>query len=98
MHLFFFDSLILFILGPPLEALPGQHAFQEVDKNVSNRLDVISSRLLNPQMSIHRCVPCRASELLFVLVWNVLTGFWVSESFCKPEINHVHYMLRSFRW
>lgn len=58
-------------------------------KNVTKRLEIISSRLLNTQMSIDRGVPGGTSQVLVLPVRDVQVSLGVSVLFGQTEINHI---------
>lgn len=50
--LFLFDIRVLLSLRAPGEALPGKRSFQKVENDVTNGLEVVSSRLLVPKVGV----------------------------------------------
>ena len=70
--LLFLDSVVFVILCLSLKALPRQGPFQKVQKNVTNRLQVISSGLLHTDVRINGSVPRRSSQGLAIPVGYML--------------------------
>lgn len=52
-NLLLLDLLVLLLDVSSLQVLPGQRSSQEVHEQVSQRLDIVSSTLLNSQVSAH---------------------------------------------
>lgn len=55
-----------------LQALPRQWAAQEIHKHVTQRLQVISTRLLSTEMCVYWHVPRRAGQRFMLPIWYVL--------------------------
>src|ERR1700730_8160123 len=70
-HLLFHDAVILLLLGSCLQALPGKRAAKEVHENVSERLQVVTTGLLDAQMRVDGCVASRAGQVLVLPVGDV---------------------------
>lgn len=51
--LLFLNVRVLFGLGSAWKSLPGQRTFQEVEQHVTNRFQVVSSRLLVTNVSVN---------------------------------------------
>ena len=100
----FHDSVVLLLLGSSLESLPWKLASKEVllvssdsqlryteayHEDITKRLEIISTRLLNTQMSIDRGVPGSTSQVLVLSVWNMEVCLGVSVFLGKTEINHI---------
>ena len=79
----FHDSVVLLLLGGSLESLPWKLASKEVllvssdsqlryteayHEDITKRLEIISSRLLDTQMGIDRSVPSSTSQVLVLPV------------------------------
>jgi hypothetical protein len=58
-------------------------------KDVTKRLEIISSRLLNTQMSIDRSVPCGTSQVLVLPVGDMQVSLGVSVFLGETEINDI---------
>jgi hypothetical protein len=69
--LLLFDSGVLFLLRFAWESLPWQRAFQEVQQDMSDALEVISSGLLITDMSVDAGVSCSTCQVLSVSEGNV---------------------------
>jgi len=87
--LLFSNFLVLLLVGCSLKALPRKTTPQEVHKNVSQCLQVISSRLLASKMGVDTHVTRGARQALALPVWNVLLGLGVPVLLRHTEINNV---------
>lgn len=100
----FHDSVVLLLLGSSLESLPWKLASEEVliisstplagrkvayHEDITKRLEIISTRLLNTQMSVDRGVPGGTSQVLVLSVWDMEVCLGVSVFLGKTEINHI---------
>ena len=72
LNLLLLDVVVLLILGAAWKSLPGELTLQEVEKNVTNSLQVISSRLLDSLMSGNRGISGGSSQILAIFVGNML--------------------------
>ena len=70
--LLFLDGGVLLGLRSTRETLPRQRATQEVEDDVTDSLEVITSRLLVTQMGVDRGIAGRSREVLAVTEGNVL--------------------------
>ena len=87
------DVGVLFSLRPSGKALPRQRTFQEVQDDVTDRLQVIASRLLVTKVSIDRCVAGCASQVLAVAERDVLAiGGLVA--FGQSKVNNIDGIFR----
>jgi len=73
LFLLFLDVGVLLSLRPSWEALPWESTLQEVEKHMTNGLEVISSRLLVSDMSINRGVSCGTCQVLAISEGDVLS-------------------------
>ena len=55
---------------------------------MANRLQVVSSRLLDALMSSYRCVPCCSGQIFAIFVWNMF-AFAVLVALSQTEINDI---------
>lgn len=55
-----------------LQTLPWQRAAQEVHEHVPQRLQIIATRLLPPEMRVYRHVPGSAGQRFMLPIWYVL--------------------------
>jgi len=87
------DVGVLFSLRPSGKALPRQRTFQEVQNDMTDRLQVIASRLLVTKVGIDRCVAGCAGQVLAVAERDVLAiGGLVA--FCQSKVNDINGILR----
>ena len=77
-------------LGVAAEALPGQLAFQQIDEDVAQRLQIVAARLLDARVRVDGGVARRARQLLVVPVRHVPLRRPVKVLFGQPKVNHVH--------
>lgn len=71
--LLFLDGGVLLLLGAAWKTLPWERAFEEVEENVPDGLEVVSSGLLITDVSVDRSIPSGSSEILAVSEGDVLT-------------------------
>jgi hypothetical protein len=88
-HLLFHDAIIFLFLGGGFQTLPGESTAEKVHKNISQRLEVIPTGLLNAQMGVDRGVAGSTGEILVLSVWNMEVGLRVTEFLCQTKINDV---------
>lgn len=70
-HLLFHDPVVLLLLGSGLESLPRKGATQEVHQHIRERFKVITTGLLNTQMSVDGGVASGTGQVLILPVWDV---------------------------
>lgn len=75
LHFFFHDFLIFVLLVIHFQILPGQLPLQEIDQHIPQAFNIISSRLLNSDVSIDRGVPCCARQTFVFFIGDVLAIF-----------------------
>jgi len=90
LNFLFFDFVVLIVLVLAAgESLPWEGALEEVKEDVSDRLHVVSSGLLDSDVSVDRGVPCSSGQRLVVTVWNMRTSLSVFVSLGEAKIDHV---------
>ena len=90
-RLFLFAYLfVLLLVGCSLEALPRKSAAEEVHKNMTQSLEIITTRLLAAKMRVDTHVTCSARQRLPLAVGNVLFRFGISVLLRHAEVDHVH--------
>jgi len=89
-HLLFHDSVILLLLGSGLESLPREGATQEVHEYVCERLEVVTTGLLNTQVSVDRGVASGTGQVLILPVWDVQVGLRVTEFLRETKVDDVN--------
>ena len=67
------DVCVLLVFGASRKSLPRKGSSEEVQKHVSNGLQVVSSRLLVANMSVQRGISGSARQVLALSEWDVLT-------------------------
>ena len=95
LNLLLLDVGVLFILGAAWKSLPGELALEEVQNDVTDGLQVVSSGLLNALVRRNGGVSGRASKILAVLVGNVLT-LTVFVAFGEAEVDNVDLVASGF--
>ena len=88
-HLLLHDFVVLFLLIISFNSLPRQPAPEEVDYDVTDSLEVISSTLLDSEMGVDRGVSGRAGQIFILPIWDVLVSFWITIFLAEAEIDHV---------
>jgi hypothetical protein len=87
--LLFHNELVLLGGGLGLESLPGESALEEVYEDVSNGLEIITSRLLHTQVVIDGSITRSTGQRTSFSLGNVLKGSRVTVSLGKSEIDTV---------
>jgi len=87
------NFLIFLLLRACWDSLPWKLAFNEVEEDVAERLEIISPCLFNSQMCVYRGIPCSSSQVLSISVWDMLSCLWISKPLRKTEINYVNVVL-----
>lgn len=70
--LLFLNIVVLFVFASAGQPLPGEGAAQEVEQHVPDRLEVVATALLVPQMRADGSVARRARQVLPLAVGDVL--------------------------
>ena len=92
-HLAVHDALVLQLLRVRLQALPGQRAPDEVHQYITQRLQVVAPRLLNPDVRVDRRVARRPRQVLVLAVRDVLVAPRVPVLLGQAEIDDVDNVL-----
>jgi len=88
-HLLLHDAVVLLLLGGSLKTLPWKGATAEVKHNVSQRLHVITTRLLDTQVGVDGGVTSSTGEVLVLTVWDVEVSLWVSVLLGQTKVDNV---------
>jgi hypothetical protein len=88
-HLLLHDAVVLLLLGGSLETLPWKRATAEVEHDISERLHVVTARLLDTQVSVDAGIAGCASQVLVLTVWDVEVSLGVTVLLGQTEINHI---------
>lgn len=88
-HLLLHDAVVLLLLGSSLKALPWQGAAQEVHEDITKRLEVVTTGLLDTEMGVDRRVTSSTSEVLVLTVGDVEMCLGVTVLLCETEIDDV---------
>ena len=83
------DLLVLLLVGRRLEALPRQAAAQKVHEDVAQSLEIVSPRLLPPEMGVDAHVPGGSRERLALPVGDVLLRLGVAVLLGHAEVDNV---------
>ena len=89
------NELILLSGGLGLESLPGQSPLEEVDEDISDTLEVITSRLLHSQVIVNRGITGSTRQRPPLPLGDMLEGTGVSISFAQSEIDAVDEIARA---
>lgn len=89
-HLLLHNSVVLLLLGSSLETLPGELATKEVHEYVSQRFHIISTRLLDSQMSVDRSITSGTSQILVLSVRDMEVRLWVAILLGKTKVNDIY--------
>lgn len=89
-HLLFHYPIVLLLLGSGLESLPRKSTTQEVHKYVCEGLEVITTSLLNTQMSVDGSVASGTSQVLVFPVRDVQVGLRVTEFLRETEVDYIY--------
>ena len=76
-------------LGLRLEALPGQRAAIEIHEYVAERLEIVTSTLLDAHVRVDGGVASGAGQILVLAVRNVLMGARVAELLGQTKVDDV---------
>lgn len=90
--LLLFNVGILLGLGSARKSLPRKRAAQEVENNVTNGFQVVSSGLLITEMGVDGGIPGGSGQVLAISEWDVLTVGRL-ETLGETEINDVDSVL-----
>lgn len=89
--LFLFPNLfILLFIRSRFQTLPRQTATEEIEKDMTERFEVVPPRLLSPEMRVDRHVPRGPAEGFTFAVGNVLFGFGIAVLLGHTEIDDVY--------
>lgn len=88
-HFLLHDAVVLLSLRFGVESLPRQGATQKVHKHIGERLEVVSTGLLNTEMCVDRRVSSCADKILSLPVRNVEERLGVAEHLCETEVDNV---------
>ena len=83
------DLLVLLLVGRSLQSLPWETSAEEVHEDVSERLEIIATRLLASEMGVDGHITCSSGKRLSLAIWDVLLGLWVAVLLGHAEINCV---------
>ena len=83
------NLLVLLLVGRSLEALPWQSAAEEVHEDVSERLEIIATRLLASKMCVDTHVSSSSRQRLALSVRDVLLGLGVTVLLGHAKVDHV---------
>ena len=83
------NLFILLLVGRSLETLPGEATSQEVQEDVSQSLEVVTSRLFSSQMGVDTHVAGCAGQRLPLAIRDMLLSFGISVLLGHAEINNM---------
>lgn len=88
-HLLLHDTVVLLLLGSGLQSLPWERATAEVEHDVSERLHVVTARLLDTQVGVDTGITGGTSKVLVLSVWDVEVCLGVTVLLGETEIDDV---------
>lgn len=88
-HLLLHDTIILLLLSSSLQTLPRERTTAEVEHNITQRLHVVTTRLLNTKMGVDGGITGSASQVLVLSVWDVEVGLGITVLLGKTKIDNV---------
>lgn len=88
-HLLLHDTVVLLLLSGSLQTLPGQRATAEVKHNIAQRLHVITTGLLDTQVSVDTGVTSGTSQVLVLTVRNVEVSLGVTVLLGQTKVDNV---------
>lgn len=89
-HLLLHDAVVLLLLGGSLQSLPWEGSAAEVEHNVSERLHIITTRLLDTQMSVNGSITSGTRQVLVLTVRNVEVSLGVTVLLGQTEIDDIN--------
>ena len=92
------DLLILLLVGRSLQSLPWETSPEEIHEDVSERLEIIATRLLASKMGVDGHVTRSSGKRLSLAIWNVLLSLWVAVLLGHAEVNGVNNISRLGAW
>ena len=88
-HLLLHDAVVFLLLGGGLETLPRERTAEEVHEDVGERLEIITTSLLNTQMGVDGGVTSGTCEVLVLSVGNVKMGLRVSVLLGETKVDDI---------
>jgi hypothetical protein len=89
-HLLLHDTVVFLLLGRSPQTLPWELTTKEVEKDISQRLKIITSCLLNTKMGIDTSVTSGTSEVLVLSIGDVEMRLRVTVFLREAEIDDVY--------
>jgi hypothetical protein len=88
-HLLLHDAVVLLLLSSSLQTLPGERATAEVEHDVTERLHVVTTRLLDTQVGVDTSVTSSTGQVLVLTVWNVEVSLGVTVLLGQAKVNNI---------
>lgn len=88
-HLLLHNAVVLLLLSSSLQTLPGERTTAEVEHDITERLHVITARLLNTQVSVDTGITGSSSQVLVLTVRDVEVSLGVAVFLCETKIDDV---------
>jgi hypothetical protein len=88
-HLLLHDTIVLLLLGSGLQTLPWEGASAEVEHDIAERLHVVTTGLLDTEMSVDGGITSSASQVLVLTVRDVEVSLRVTVFLGKTKVDHV---------
>jgi len=88
-HLLLHDTIVLLLLGGSLQTLPGKGATAEVKHNVAQGFHVVTTGLLNTQVSVDAGVTSSTGQVLVLTVRDVEVSLGVTVLLGQTKVDNV---------
>lgn len=88
-HLLLHDAVVLLLLGGSLQSLPRELATEEVHEDVTERLEVVTTGLLDTKVGVDRGVTGSSGEVLVLTVGDVQVRLGVTVLLGETKVDHV---------
>lgn len=88
-HLLLHNTIVLLLLGGGLQTLPGEGATAEIKHDIAQRLHIVTTGLLNTQVSVDTGITSGTSEVLVLTVGDVEVGLGVTVFLGQTKVNDI---------
>lgn len=89
-HLLFHNTIIFLFLGGCLKALPRERSPTEIHHDISQRFEIIATRLLYSEMRVDGGISCCSGEIFVLAVGDVEMCFGVAVFFGETKVDDIH--------
>lgn len=88
-HLLLHDAVVLLLLSSSLQSLPGKRSTAEVQHNITQRLHVITTGLLDTKMGVDTGITGSTSQVLIFTVRDVEVSLRVAVLLGETKVDHI---------